>query len=305
MKLTMRTPVAAPSRKLVGHPVCHPPTSTFDELTARHYEAIAKDPKYQHFVRIPRRIVRCLDFFGIHCQKAVVERRLRAYYLFIGVIDNAIDSHDPYLGRSVLRQLESQSRFDNFTNLLEITLLTEGLRLEISDEIRPELLGIMRMLSRAVEQERTTGSLSEYIQARKRVGRLTARASYVLICPLLSVDASHIRRFMEHVGEIGCLVDSIIDLHADRRSGLLNFRVTPMEFVRLLACTVTHGAKLAIRYPQLWGLFGEAVADNVWDSLRPRNNAYHREVLTPARSANTTEQPRQGPFCKIDSLTVK
>ena len=302
MKVTTRTPVAAASRILVGDPVCHLPANTFDELTASHYEAIANDPKYQHFVRIPRRIVRCLDFFGIQCQKVAVERRLRAYYLFIGVIDNAIDSHDPHVGQSVLRQLESKRRFDNFTSIREITLATEGLRLEISDEIRPDLIGILSALNRAVEQERTAGSMSEYIQARKRVGRLTARASYVLICPLLSVDASHIRRFMEHVGEVGCLVDSIIDLHADLRSGLLNFRITLMEFTRLLVCTVKNGAKLSIRCPQLWGLFGEAVADNVMDSFRARNSAYDRQILNQTRTANTTNNLAKGLSAKLTRL---
>ena len=285
----MRTPAAAAPRMFVPHEVCHPPPNRFDELAARDYETIAKDPKYQHFVRIPRRIVRCLHFFGIHCQKAAVERRLRAYYLFIGVIDNAIDSHDYRVGQAVLRQLESKQRFDSFTNISEVTLATERLRLEISNEICPDLIGIMRALSRAVERERSAGSMSEYIQARKCVGRLTARGSYVLIRPLLSYDAGHIRRFMEHVGEVGCLVDSIIDLRADLRSGLLNFKVTLTEFTRLLGCAVKNGAKLSIKYPLLLGLFAEAVADNVLDSCRSPDNAHDRQVLIKTTAANTTK----------------
>ena len=280
MKMSTRTPVATAGRVFAGHAVWYLPTNTFDELTARAYEAIIKDPKYQHFIRIPRRIVRCLDFFGIHYQSDAVERRLRAYYLFIGVIDNAIDCHDPHLGQTVLHQLESIRRFDNFKNISETNLATDVLRLEIADEIRADFIKIMRALSKAVKRERTAGSMSEYIHARKRVGRLTARASYILIRPFLPVDAGHIRHFMEDVGEIGCLVDSVIDLHADLCSGLLNFKITLMEFTRLLACTVENGAKLSIKYPQLWGLFTEAVADNVRDRLRARNSDSARRLFS-------------------------
>ena len=82
-----------------------PSSQHLSEESKRRYQAIAANRKYRHFTRIPRRIIRCLDYFGLDCDSVVVERRLRAYYLFIGVIDNAIDSGQLQVSQ-VLRQFE-------------------------------------------------------------------------------------------------------------------------------------------------------------------------------------------------------
>lgn len=254
---------------------------------ASSYEAIANDPRYRHFIRIPRRIIRCLELLGVSCDEVAVERRLRAYYLFIGVVDNAIDSGHPNASQSVLRQLETfPERSNESTSTSEIALATEGLKLEMSRETSSELLGTLRTLSKAVEHERTVGSMTDYIEVRKRVGQLTARASYVLIRPLLRAANIHVCRFMEQVGEIGCLVDSVIDLRADQRSGLLNFQSTPWEFIRLLTFTLKRGAQFSIRHPRLFGLFLEAVIDNLRD--RPRARARVKRLQIPTKSAATT-----------------
>src|SRR5881396_3850299 len=70
------------------------------------YRAIANDPKYAHFIRIPDRIIRCIDSFGINCNRATAKDRLLSYYLFIGVIDNALDSAHIETGRLVLEYLK-------------------------------------------------------------------------------------------------------------------------------------------------------------------------------------------------------
>src|SRR2546425_10402077 len=43
---------------------------------SQRYEDIACDGRYQHFVRIPPRIVRCLDHFGIESNRTLVRKRL-------------------------------------------------------------------------------------------------------------------------------------------------------------------------------------------------------------------------------------
>ena len=43
------------------------------------YQAIARDPRYAHFMNLPERIIRCLDYFGITCNRIEVRQRLRAY----------------------------------------------------------------------------------------------------------------------------------------------------------------------------------------------------------------------------------
>ena len=67
----------------------------------RAYDDLANDPRYQHFVRIPDRIIQCIDYFGIACDHAAVRAKLHTYYLFIGIVDDAIDSgrRQPGIGR--------------------------------------------------------------------------------------------------------------------------------------------------------------------------------------------------------------
>lgn len=266
----------------------HKPASQhLSEESERRYQAIAANRKYRHFTRIPPRIIRCLDYFGVNCDSVVVERRLRAYYLFIGVIDNAIDSGQLQVSQIVLRQFESRpTRCDQSSNISEIALVTERLLNEISEETYPELLSALHALSAAVEHERTAASMAEYIEARKHVGQLTAKSSFLVIRPLLSTESSQICHFMERVGEIGCLVDSVIDLNADRRRGLLNFQGTRWEFIRLLTCAVKSGAQFSIRHPRLFGLFLEAVIDNLRD--RPRTRARVKRLQITTKSAATT-----------------
>jgi len=256
------------------------------EESQQLYQTIATDRKYKHFSRIPSRIIRCLDYFGVNCDSVAVERRLRAYYLFIGVIDNAIDSGQWQVSQIVLRQFESPTRFDRSGNISEIELVTERLLEEVSDETYSEVLNALHALSAAVEHERIATSMTEYIEARKRVGQLTAKTSFLLIRPLLSNGSSQICQFMETVGEIGCLVDSVIDLDGDQRSGLLNFQSTRWDFIHLLTCAVKSGAQFSIRHPRLFGLFIEAVIDNLRD--RPRARDPVNRVQIPTKNAATT-----------------
>ena len=264
-----------------------PSTSNLGEDSERRYQAIATNRKYRHFTRIPRRIIRCLDYFGVNCDSDAVERRLRAYYLFIGVIDNAIDSGQLQVSQIVLRQFEARrNSFDHSNDVSEIALVTERLISEISDETYAEVLSALHALSAAVEHERTAASMADYIEARKGVGQLTARSSFLVIRPLLSTDSSQICQFMERVGEIGCLVDSVIDLNADRRNGLLNFQRTRWDFIRLLMCAVKSGGQLSIRHPHLSVLFIEAIVDILRD--RPRDRARVKRLPLPTETAATT-----------------
>jgi len=263
-----------------GRPMLPLQNSFSPAESQRRYQAIAADRKYVHFTRIPRRIIRCLDYFGVSCDSVVVERRLRAYYLFIGVIDNAIDSGELQVSQKVLRQFESRpTGFDQSTNISEIALVTERLINEISDESYPEVLNALYALSAAVEHERTVASMAEYIEARKQVGQLTAQLSFVVIRPLLSPESGQICHFMERVGEIGCLVDSIIDLHADRLAGLPKFQITARDVFRLVKYSVKNGVELSIEYPRLFGLFLEAAADTVLDRFRTHGSSQPQRVV--------------------------
>jgi hypothetical protein len=243
----------------------------------RSYEAIARNSKYRHFVRIPARIIRCLDYFRIDCDRATTAERLRSYYLFIGVVDDAIDSGQIGAGKRILEYLSKQSpSFDDECRNLNVKLVTEILKCHIDDDSYWLMANRFRDLYQEVVSERAAKSICAYIEHRRAVGRLTAELSYLLIRPLLSGESESLSRFMKRVGEVGCLVDSLIDLRSDHRLDLLGFAPGLIDYARLAFCTVCDGARLSFKHPALFGLFLQAIVDNVHDQLgRNQPSAAH------------------------------
>jgi hypothetical protein len=120
-------------------------------------------------------------------------------------------------------------------------------------------------LYKTVCQERSALSIEAYIEVREVVGRLTADLSYVLISPLLDGDEKTLRAFMQNVGAVGCLVDSVIDLSADQRRGLVSFMPTSRDYLKLTLAALRQGLSIGLRHPRLAGLFAHAILDNVRD----------------------------------------
>ena len=252
---------------------------TWDKAKLDGWETIARDPRYAHFVNIPGRIIRCLDYFKIKCNQAKVRRALRAYYLFIGVVDDAIDSGEIEMGQHILACFYDRVRaFDRRTSQVRVTI--EVLKQNIDDEIRTRVLAKLDELYRAVIAEREAATIEAYVQQRRVVGSLTAELSYLLIRPFLQGDEPELRNFLRNVGAVGCLVDSMIDLRHDARLNLVSFTPTGGAFLILLIRTLTEGLRLSIRYPALLGLFIEAVVDNVRDRFRVRAPAAPRLVTS-------------------------
>ena len=74
---------------------------------------------------------------------------------------------------------------------------------------------------------------------------------------------------MEEIGAVGCLVDSMIDLRDDHRSGLVNFELTALGYMRLCFSTAIGGLRVWVKKPSLTLLLTEAVFDNIRDRGRP------------------------------------
>src|SRR5260370_14679415 len=89
-----------------------------------------------------------------------------------------------------------------------------------------------------VAAERKAEKITAYIEQRKAVGCLTAELSYVLIRSFLEGNCRDFRSFLERVGAVGCLVDSVIDLREDTRLGLVSFNPTISDFLQLLTSTL-------------------------------------------------------------------
>src|SRR5437773_12576987 len=78
---------------------------------AWRYRSMSQNARYGHDVRIPERICRCLDYFNIPSSRRAVRERLHSYYLFIGVVDDVIDSSEPETAREILNQLDNPQPF--------------------------------------------------------------------------------------------------------------------------------------------------------------------------------------------------
>jgi len=236
---------------------------------SQRYEDIACDGRYQHFVRIPPRIVRCLDHFGIESNRTLVRKRLLAYYLFIGVVDETLDFGNLNIGKRVLEYFERPfSGVDEQAGASTVELVTEVLKRHITVENRCLISMKLAELYSEVVREQAATSIDAYIEHRKTIGTRTADLSYLLIQDLLGGDTGSLRQLMKQVGKVGCLIDSMIDLNIDWRFGLLSFKPSTMDRIKLTACALREGARTLLQYPSLTGLFLAAIADNIRDPFR-------------------------------------
>jgi len=235
----------------------------------RLYQAIVLDPKYAHFVHIPKRIIRCLDHFTVECDAIEVKKRLLSYYLFIGVVDETIDCGGLETGKQILERFNIRTPcLDDKTQRSAIDLTTEILKRNISREVYSATQAKLHELYRAVVRERTAATMTVYIEQRGAVGSLTAEVSYLLIQPFLERDRADLLRFLKSVGSVGCLVDSIVDLSADSRNGILSFRPGARDLLRLISRTLREAFVISFRHPALLGLFMEGIGDILRDRFR-------------------------------------
>jgi hypothetical protein len=234
--------------------------------TARRYQAIAGDPKYSHFVRIPDRIVRCIDHLGLAFERETARRRLLAHYLFIGVIDDAIDTGAPHVAETVFDRLcEPPVKLSAEESQADVMVVTDMLRHHITRDTYASVIDSLERAYQEVAQERVANSIETYIAHRKALGRATAEQSYLLIRSTLAAPDGELSRLMQDVGAVGCLVDSLIDLSDDYRAGLLGFRPTTWDFTKLWAEILRAGLQVWLSRPSLTRLFVEALIDNIRD----------------------------------------
>jgi hypothetical protein len=227
--------------------------------------------------------VRCLDYFGVGCDRFAAARTLAAYYLFIAVVDDAIDSGETQVGAMVLQHLSTRSAASEPLPT-DVAVITENLKRELDYQIDSCLRDQFWLLYETVSHEKAAKSIDAYTEVRKAVGQLTADLSYLLISPLLERDSVRLRAFMRKVGAVGCLVDSVIDLDADKRRGLLSFQPTMRDWLKLALITCGEGLSIALRHPRLAGLFLMSILDTIHDRFplsRPARTARMRNILVP------------------------
>ncbi len=243
-----------------------------DATIRRLYRAISANPRYAHYVHIPRRISKCIDYFRVAYDRPATEATLHAYYLFIGIADDALDGTGLDAGEEILRRLRFPfPRFDEETKHCSLKLVTEIFKSHIAPHAYPIVLSKLEDLYDAVLQEQQASAPCDYIRARRLVGHLTADISYLLIEPHLQTNHQALRSFFTEVGELGCLIDSLIDLRADHRHNLLNFHPSLKAHLQLTTHISTDGLRLLIKRPRLLNVFLDAARDNLQDHFRRPN----------------------------------
>lgn len=232
------------------------------------HKIISSHPCFKHYINISDRICSSLDFFDRSYNRTIVQGILESFYLFIGIVDYAMDSISISIASDVLHQLKKPHSFSEITLKVPYKLATELLKRKIHPAGYNTVLDRFSDLCHAVFDEQCSKRISEYIRHRERIGFLTAEISYLLIEPFLTVRNPEILNFFCKVGEAGCLVDSLIDLGSDYRKGLLNFTPNFNSYLRLLLHLASIGIPLLWRYPKLIYVFYEAVVDNCRDNQR-------------------------------------
>jgi len=236
------------------------------------FQTIAAQRRYAHHTRMPVRICQTLDYFGVRYHRARTLVRLRVFYLFIGVADDWLDAGWEQRGPLLLARLADPSpRFDPEVVRSAPLLAAEFLKAWIAPASHPEVLAGLAELYREVVREYQAGNPGDYFKARQATGRLTADVSYRLIADEIgpATATAPLRSFMNSVGAVGNLIDSLFDLPADQRRGLLRFRPTLADRLRLLADALVGGVRLLAGHPRLSGLLVAALKDT-WQDARRR-----------------------------------
>jgi len=275
--------MAAAHHSWLHGPAIPPAILPTDGDLQQRYQAIVNDPRYRHFTRIPDRIARLLESFHVDFDPAAVRARLLSHYLFIAVVDDAIDSGEEGVAQTV---------FDLFNDgevscASDVAVVTEILKSYFSDQNRVAILRSLQQAHREIIRERAATSIGEYIKHRQALGRVTAKQSYLLIRSALREPNQKVCRLMEEIGAVGCLVDTMIDIHEDHRSGLLNFGLTTPNYATLCFSTMLAGLRVLAKKPTLVLLLAEAVLDNIRDRGRGRVSVSPQEESSRQHSAQS------------------
>jgi hypothetical protein len=207
-----------------------------------------------------------LSFFGVARDKDRLSAALLAYYIFIGVTDEAIDGGERDGGEEILARLASPFvSLSQDIGCSDAEFMAEILKLHFPASSAARIRKKFGALYKINLKERHAGTMRVFAKTRRLLGSVTADISYWLIRDHLSADVPKLRRVMKQAGAVGCLFDSLIDARYDQHAGLIAFHPSMLDWLYLCGQTLVLGIKLGLAHPRLIVLFLDAMIDNVHD----------------------------------------
>lgn len=225
-------------------------------------EGLIQNKKYVHYLQIPDRVSAFLDYFEIQYDDYNVQISLSTYFLWLKVADNEIDENSQTIGDRIKdRLVDPEIKINKETNSEPVLLLTEILKNQVNKSVYDSFVGGLNELYDAVLQERYSSTMTQYIINRKNVGRLTAYCAFEIMKPYLDNRQEIFLEFFQRLGSLGCLVDSVVDIKRDAEDGMLRFKPSINDRIKLYLNTIKEGTELLFKYPGLYRCFLNSTAN--------------------------------------------
>ena len=218
--------------------------------------------RYTQYASIAPRISQTLAYLGYSFPKDKVHDTLMAYYLFVAIVDDLMDAGQPDIGWRVLDYFRDNDPLADYS-CKQLRQACEILRYKIHRDYYQTFLEKLDRLHRKVLEEKAATDSPCYFDLRVLTGGLTAEISFDLIGDVLDHKKPPKNNLIVEIGEVGSLIDSIVDAPADFRNKLMSVSPGFRFYQSLLMRTGKMITGILWRNPQLFGLCLESTAD-VW-----------------------------------------
>ncbi len=234
----------------------------------------SKDKRYSPYLRLPYKITKFLKYFKIKFDFEKIVEATKAYFLWLKVVDDEIDEKNKGLSaikEEIERSLSGKkNRAKGLEELCQngqteksaLIIATENFKKVIKKESFPKMKKELEALYTAAVLESDSPTMEEYIASRKEIGRQTANCAYSLIKQYCYAPNTLNKKFYEffcEIAELGCLVDSAIDIKKDLEKKVLKFSPSFADKMKLYLETTKKTIKLFQKYPGLSKEFLESV----------------------------------------------
>jgi len=243
-------------------------TEGFSSEIRQRCDAYARSSAVAQYARTPARVCRALELEGVAFAREPAMNRLQAWFLFMVAADDALDRGLLEDGDRLLEQMFQPSQMPDPLAEIEV-VLAEVLKAQTVD-CRLPVQSALRAVWASVSWEKQASSAKEYVRARRQVGWTCSTMNYVLLRPLLANHPADLCLRWGEIGELGNLIDTLVDYPMDRWRGQIPVPPRGRLWVRTARETLGLMTAMGIRHPKMVPLFVGALGDNLTDWVRGR-----------------------------------